>query len=91
MSTIRIRRQHALGRATARQRVEALAQTLHEKLDADYNWQGDRLLFKRSGASGAIDVSDDSIDVQVDLKLLLRPMKGSIQQTIEEYLDRELA
>ena len=58
MSNIHIKRSHKLPRDVARARVEEIARDLKKKLDANYAWKGDSLQFKRTGASGSIDVGE---------------------------------
>jgi putative polyhydroxyalkanoate system protein len=90
MATIKVKRQHHLGPDQARDTVEKLAQKLQRDLEAEYHWEGSSLVFKRSGASGHIDVSDDRIELEVKLGMLLGPLKGKIQRTIEEEIDKYL-
>jgi len=87
MSNIHIERSHHLGIENARAQVEELAQSLRDELHADYQWNGDSLVFKRAGASGTIDVSADSIRVDIELDLMLSLMKGIIEDRIKRRLD----
>jgi putative polyhydroxyalkanoate system protein len=90
MSRITIHRSHALGREVARERAETLAQRLARDYDVHYQWQGDSLEFKRSGAQGRIDVSENQVAVELKLGLLLSAMGGSIKREIERTLDASL-
>lgn len=91
MAIIHITRYHHLDQATVRANVQELAETLVEKLSAEYKWEKDRLIFKRSGASGFVRIGDQELEVEVKLGMLLSPLKGSIESTITEYLDQRLA
>ena len=92
MANIHIKRKHNLNRADARIKVEELAKTLQGQLGTDYHWDGDCLCFKRTGASGVIDVSREGmVEVDVKLGLVLRPMKGRIESSIHEGFDAALA
>lgn len=91
MATIHITRSHQLDQETARDRVQELANTLVEKLSAEYQWEQDRLVFKRSGANGFIRIGDQELEVEVKLGMMLRPLKGTIEKTITEHLDQQLA
>ncbi len=84
MSNIRIKHTHNLDREEARNRVEKLAKDLKTKLDTEYSWKGDCLHLRRSGASGQIDVGDDFVECTVKLGMLLSPMKGRIEATLQE-------
>ncbi len=90
MANIHIKRQHHLAHDEAKKRVEEVAEELKKKLDADYAWKGDTLQFKRSGASGSIKLSDEYIELDVKLGMLLTPMKGKIESAITEKLDLAL-
>jgi putative polyhydroxyalkanoate system protein len=91
MATIHIRREHRLGREAARQRLDNLIHYLKDKLEAELRWEGDRLVFERSGASGNIVIGDDFVEVNARLGLLLSPMRGMLEQAIQRQLDEELA
>jgi putative polyhydroxyalkanoate system protein len=91
MAKITVEREHALGREAARAKAEQLAERLAREFDVSYQWQGDTLLFKRSGADGSIAVSDDQVRVELKLGLLLSAMSGTIKREIEQVLDKSLS
>ena len=91
MATIHISKQHNLDNETIRNEVQNLAEKLSEELSAKYDWEGDRLVFKRSGANGHIDISEGEIDIEIKLSLVLTPLKGTIEKTVNNYLDEHLA
>ena len=91
MANINIRREHHLGQKVAKERVEEIANTLQEKSHAKWSWQGESLNFKRSGASGSVAVGEDFVEFNIKLSMLLAPMKGSIEQAIQEQVDKALA
>ncbi|MBD2837340.1 polyhydroxyalkanoic acid system family protein [Pseudomonas sp. JM0905a] len=91
MSRIHVERPHALGLEAVREKAEKLAQRLAREYDVRYQWRGDTLEFKRSGADGSIEVSDARVRVEVKLGLLLSAMSGSIKREIERALDEYLA
>ncbi|HVK37836.1 MAG TPA: polyhydroxyalkanoic acid system family protein [Candidatus Kapabacteria bacterium] len=87
MATIDIVRTHSLGRAGARKAVDDMAADIASRLQADTTWQGDTLSFKRSGANGRIDVEEKKVRINIELGMLLSPMRGMIEQQINSYLD----
>ena len=91
MASIKIKREHSLSHDEVLRAVQNLADELAEKLDADYEWEGDNLSFKRSGASGKVCVSKQDLQVDIKLGMLLTPLKGKIEQTVNDYLDDNLA
>lgn len=91
MAKINIKRRHTLGRDLARQRVEAVANNLQDKLHATWSWKGDSLCFERSGASGSVEVGDDFVEFNIKLSMLLSPLKGTIEDTIKQQVDEALS
>jgi len=90
MATIHITKSHQLDQETVRDNVQELADMLVEKLSAEYQWEKDRLIFKRSGAHGFVRIGNQELEVEVKLGMLLRPLKGTIEKTITDYLDQRL-
>jgi len=90
MATIEKRRTHTKGKDHARKAAEVIAEKLKDKINVTYHWAGDDLEFKRTGASGRIRVSETDVRVEIDLSLVLRPMKGMIEEKVEKYLDETL-
>jgi len=96
MATIDIRRSNSLGKAAAREKTEALAKRMEEKLEMKWQWKGDSLAFEApkgpgKGTKGTIHVSDAEVHVEVDLPLLLRAFKGKVEGRINDELDKILA
>jgi len=91
MSTIRIKRRHDLDEAQVRAQVEELAREFSEQIGIRYQWQGNQLNIERSGANGYIRMNPGELELELKLGMLLRPLKGKIEQTIIEYLDKHLA
>lgn len=90
MATIDIQRKHSVGKDKAREVAQLVADRLKEKAGISYKWNGDALEFERTGAKGTLKVTDTQVTVAIDLGLLLRPMKGTIEAKIAEYFDRYL-
>jgi putative polyhydroxyalkanoate system protein len=90
MANIHIKRQHNLGRDLARQKVEEIANSLQQRLHAEWAWKGDSLTFQRSGASGAVHVGEDFVEFEIKLGLLLTPMRGAIEDAIQRKVDKTL-
>jgi putative polyhydroxyalkanoate system protein len=90
MAVIRVKRRHKLGAREARATVDKIAQKLRKELDADCRWVGSSLQFKRSGASGHIDVNEDDLEINIKLGMVLSPLKRKIEKSIEEEIDQHL-
>ncbi|MEH6562011.1 MAG: polyhydroxyalkanoic acid system family protein [Marinobacter sp.] len=90
MSAIDVHRAHTLDKDHAREAAEALARDLSSQFDLDYQWEGDHLKFKRSGAKGHLNITGDDLHVHLELGMLLRPFKSKIEQEIYRQLDQIL-
>jgi putative polyhydroxyalkanoate system protein len=90
MANIHIERPHKLGREEARSKIEQIAVDLKRELHADYEWQGDTLVFKRSGASGTIQIDEEDIVIDVKLGMALGLIKAKIEDGIKNNLDKVL-
>ncbi|MEK1943375.1 MAG: polyhydroxyalkanoic acid system family protein [Pseudomonas sp.] len=91
MARITVERSHTLGREGARAKAEELAERLAQEYAVRYQWNGDVLEFKRSGADGSIEVGDDSVRVELKLGLMLSALSGTIKREIEKGLDESLS
>jgi putative polyhydroxyalkanoate system protein len=95
MSTIDVRRGHELTKEDAKKRAEELAKGMQERFDLDWRWEGDRIVFEATrgaarGTKGSVDVTDQDVRVQIDLPLLLRMMKGTVESKVQEKLSQVL-
>lgn len=95
MATIDVRRNHALSKDEAKKRAEDLAKSMQTKLDLDWRWEGDRIVFEAprgaaKGTKGTVDVSDQDVRVQIDLPFLMRPLKGTVESKVSEKLSQLL-
>ena len=91
MATIHVKKKHHLDKAHVRQQVQLLAEKLSQELSVDYTWEDDRLVFERTGAKGHIAVNKDEVEVQIQLSLLFSPLKSTVEKTVTNYLDENLA
>jgi putative polyhydroxyalkanoate system protein len=90
MPNIHFQTAHHLTKESAKQKLDSVAQQLTNRLGATCHWQGDRLVFDRSGANGSIDVSDKDVTVDVDLGMMLTPFKSEIEKQIKQQLQQSL-
>jgi putative polyhydroxyalkanoate system protein len=89
MSNIHIKHPYTLLPDEARKRVEEIAKDLKKEYKIDYSWQGDHLHFRRSGASGSLELGDGIIELNIKLGMILRPLKGKIEDSIRKNLVKE--
>jgi len=91
MATIDVRRSHQLPKEEAKKRAEDLAKAMQQRFDLDWRWEGDRIVFDAprgaaKGTRGSVEVGDSDVRVQIDLPLLLRMMKGTVEAKVSEKL-----
>lgn len=86
MATISVQHSHTLGRDEAIKRAEAMLQDFHDRLKVDVSWNGPTASFKGTGFSGTARVTDTQIAFDMDLGLLLRPMKSKIEGRVDKIL-----
>ncbi len=91
MSKIHVKYKHSLDPEETRKRVEEIAKDLKKEYKMDYAWKGDRLLFRRSGAAGNLDLGDGFIELNIKLGTVLAPLKGKIEKTIKRYILAEMS
>ncbi|MCP5162580.1 MAG: polyhydroxyalkanoic acid system family protein [Hahellaceae bacterium] len=87
MSVIDITRHHQLSHDEAIGIAKDLAVSLSDRFDLKYDWDGDALVFHRSGVKGRLNVQPSLFHIRLELGLLLRPFKGRIEQEIHSHLD----
>jgi putative polyhydroxyalkanoate system protein len=95
MATIDIRRTHTLTLEEAKHRAEQLATSMGQKLDLDWRWEGDRIVFAAPrgvarGTRGSVDVTSGEVRVEIDLPFMLRVMKSTIEAKVVENLTQIL-
>jgi len=88
---VRISRHHSLGQAEARRLVEEIADDMAGNLNLRTEWQDHSMQIKGSGVTGQIDVSEHSIDVNVNLGFTMMLLEGTIRTAIEDTMDKHLA
>ena len=87
---ILFRRHHSLGLAKAKRLAETLAHKLQNDFGGTYTWEDNTLHFQRTGVSGSAEVTKDSVQIRVELGLLLRPLRARIEREIRAGLDAHL-
>lgn len=90
MAKIKMTRPHQLGKEKALAAGIKVAEVLKSKAQIDYSVEGDVINVKRTGAKGSIRVTETDVTAEVEIGLVLRPMKGLIESKMGEYLERYL-
>ena len=93
MATIDLRRTHTLPKDEAKRRAEAIATGLKDKVELDWRWEGERIVFESprgvaKGTRGLVSVSDTDVRVEIDLPFMLRVLKTKVEAKVNEKLDQ---
>ncbi|GAB4169674.1 MAG: hypothetical protein Fur0039_08670 [Rhodocyclaceae bacterium] len=89
MSDIVIRRRHGLTPGKARAAAEAIAARLEQDFDLDWGWEGDRLVFRRAGVSGHLEVGRHHVEIVARLGFLLKMLKPRIEAEVHRHCDEQ--
>ena len=91
MPSIHIERKHTKSMKDAKAAVERVAESISERFDVEYGWEGSTLHFERTGVDGHIALSKGKVVVSVNMGFLLMALRGPIERSIHEHIDREFA
>lgn len=91
MADIDIKRAHNLGLKAARVAADKMAEHLGKKFGLQGEWQGNTLAFQRPGVTGSLAIDDRDLRLIVNLGILLKMMKPSIEGAVHEQLDKLFA
>ncbi len=92
MATIDISRAHTLPIDDAKKKAEELAKGMEQKFGIHWKWDGDTIRFDApsgaaKGTKGEVAVTDKAVRVAIDLPFLLKMMKGTIEEKVNEKLN----
>ena len=87
MPDIDIKRAHNLGLKAARVAADKMADALGKKFGLEGDWSGNTLNFQRPGVTGSLAIDDKDLRLVVNLGLLLKMMKPSIEGAVKQQLD----
>ncbi len=91
MATIDITKNHSLPIDDAKAKAEELAKGMESKFGLQWKWDGNTIRFDApsgaaKGTKGEVAVSDKAVRVAIDLPFMLRVMKGTIEDKVNEKL-----
>src|SRR5438445_8166886 len=92
MAKVTIEHPHTLSHDEVKKRLDTLNGRLSSKYGIDATWKSDtQATFKGMGASGTIQCHPDKVVVNVQLSLLLSPVKSKVESRIRQELATALA
>lgn len=87
MSTIDLKRDHALGMKKARAAAQRVADEMAREFGMTCEWDGNVLRFERSGVSGELVVQKGHVELHAKLGFLLSAFKGRIEEQVHRNFD----
>jgi putative polyhydroxyalkanoate system protein len=88
LSHISIKRNHNTSVTEAKKVANKVAARLEKDYELQSRWDGDVLIFSRSGVNGTLAVAATHFQIDVKLGFLMAAFKGPIQGAIEQNLDK---
>ena len=88
MSEIHLHRAHRIGLRKAKASVQKIAEEMADVFDMQSEWEGNVLHFSRSGVSGSMSVTKDSVTLDAKLGFLLSALKPRIEAQIEKNFEK---
>jgi len=95
MATIEIRRSHSMTVEELKKKVDEMSGSLEAKYAVKGTWQSEGVMIlagsgMAGGVKGRIVLDASTVAIDIDLPLLLRAMKGSIETSVTRKLDKAL-
>ena len=84
MADINITQQHKLSHEKAKAAAQKVADQMAEEYDMSSEWDGDVLIFKRSGVSGTLEVYPTEARLKITLGFLLKVFASKIEEQVHK-------
>ena len=96
MSTIRLKQSHRQPTSELRARAENVARRIAERHAVSWRWDGDALELvapsgMASGTRGRVTIGEADVAIEVELPLLLRPMRRLVERQLVARVSALLA
>ncbi|CAM8654207.1 PHA_gran_rgn, putative polyhydroxyalkanoic acid system protein [Oxalobacteraceae bacterium] len=88
MADFTIVQQHSLSMEGARAAAQKVADQMAVDYEMTHQWVGDVLEFKRSGFSGALALSEGSVQLEVVLGFMLRGFAKKIEEQVSKNMHK---
>lgn len=89
MATIDITKNHTLGKAGVKTKVDEVLARIGGSLGLQGSWNGDTYNITKP-ATGTFSITDTSVRVQIELSFIQRALKGTIEDRINSELKKAL-
>jgi putative polyhydroxyalkanoate system protein len=96
MADIKVRRAHGLSLEEAQAKIDQVIEDVQNEFSnlvssIDWNAEKTEAAVKGKGFSGDFLVNEDEVGIDIKLSMFAKPLKGKVQQKIEERIDKYFA
>lgn len=91
MADISITHTHKLPRHDAKEAAQKVADQMVAEYELNAQWNGDVLLFTRSGVSGSLTVSDEEARLEISLGFLFKAFAPTIEEKLGAKMKKVFA
>jgi putative polyhydroxyalkanoate system protein len=97
MATINLNYKHGLLLDDAKGRIELFIHEIQQQLGLSWNWESDNVVSFSSktgltkGITGKLTLNAHDVDVEIDLPMMLKPMKSMVEKQIKDKLVEKLS
>jgi putative polyhydroxyalkanoate system protein len=91
MADISITKKHKLSHKKAKAAANKVASQLAEEYDMESEWDGDVLIFKRSGVSGTLELHATEAKLEITLGFLFKAFVAKIEAHVHKNMDKVFA
>lgn len=88
MADIRITQSHKLPHKKAKAAAQKVADQMAQEYEMASEWDGDVLLFKRSGVSGKLTVGAREAHLEISLGFLLKAFASTIEEKVSAKMKK---
>ncbi|RZI41311.1 polyhydroxyalkanoic acid system protein [Herbaspirillum sp. HC18] len=82
MADISITHAHKLTHKKAKAAAQKVADQMAEEYDMSSEWDGDVLVFKRTGVAGKLTLSDSKVHLEISLGFLFKAFAPTIKEKV---------
>ncbi len=90
MAKISIQHEHNQPERAVREILTQLTDELHKEYQITSVWNGHRIEFHRSGASGTLTLHPHQIDIEIKLSMMLSMFERKIRHVITDFCQKNL-
>ncbi len=88
MPVVKVKRQLNMTTEQVKNVADKIADKLQQEYGVQFAWSGDSAVISGSGLKGRCNVSEECIEIELNLGFLLTPFALRIEKAINNYFDK---